>query len=432
MQEITIKRLHEIFLASKGIVTDSRQCKPYTIFFALRGANFDGNDFAIKALNLGCQYAVVDKDGLGNDNRLIRVDDVLTTLQNLARYHRQQFDIPVLAVTGTNGKTTTKELLNVALSNRFKVLCTQGNLNNQIGVPLTLLRLKKEHTFAIIEMGASHPGDIKELCEIAMPNQGLITNVGKAHLLGFGSLQGVINTKTELYRYLIENDGIIYVNDKNPTLMGAIGGYRRVVNYPKGFELLPHEPMMSFLYQYDKFTTHLFGDHNYENMLAAVAVAQRNLIDVRNCLHALCSFAPVNNRSQLSKTQNNLLVVDAYNANPTSMSAAIRQFDSNQNYTNKIAILGDMLELGDASMLEHRTIIELLKNSNLYNVFLVGHEFCNAIKNTTLNGRVKDKFMTFEDTDAMLQFLKTYNIKGKTILLKGSRGVALEKIIPSL
>lgn len=428
----TIEKLHEIFLASKGVVTDSRQCRPGTIFFALHGERFDGNDFAIKALNLGCQYAVVDRMGLGDDKRLIPVKNVLATLQELARYHRRQFDIPVLAVTGTNGKTTTKELLTIALSGRFKVLSTQGNLNNQIGVPLTLLRLTKEHTFAIIEMGASHPGDIQELCEIAQPNQGLITNVGKAHLQGFGSLQGVIETKTELYRYLMQRNGMIYVNGNNATLMQAVGDYRHITTYPEHFALIPHEPMMSFTYQYDKYTTHMFGDHNYENMLAAIAVAKRNLVDVRNAINALCSFTPVNNRSQLSQTQRNLLIIDAYNANPSSMSAAIRQFDNNPHYNNKTAILGDMLELGENSRLEHRTIIELLKNSNIYTTYLVGSEFSRAMKFTTLNGRYKDKFLVFDNTDALMCHLRTNGIKGRTILIKGSRGVALEKVIPLL
>lgn len=429
---MTIEKLYEIFLSSKGVVTDSRSCKPGTIFFALKGAKFDGNDFAIKALNLGCQYAVVDRSGIGDDKRLIYVDDVLETLQKLARHHRQQFDIPVLAVTGTNGKTTTKELLNVALSGRYNVLCTQGNLNNQIGVPLTLLRLTREHTFAIIEMGASHPGDISELCEIALPNQGVITNVGKAHLEGFGSFEGVVRTKTELYRFLMERDGVIYVNEKNPTLMQAVGQYSRYVGYPEGFELIPYQAKMTFSYQYNKYTTNIFGDYNYENLLAAVAVAKRNMVDVHNCLGALCRFTPANNRSQLSQTQYNHLVVDAYNANPTSMSAAIRQFDNNPNYHDKIAILGDMLELGDAAQVEHRTVIELLKNTNFYTIYTVGSEFSRAIKSATMSARCRDKFQPFESTEDLTFHLKSCSIRNKWILIKGSRGMALERVIPLL
>ena len=430
MQYTDIETLYECFKRSKGVVTDSRKCVPGTIFFALKGANFDGNDFAVKALNLGCIYAVVDRDDFQDDRRLLLVDDVLRTLQALANWHRRQFEIPVLAITGTNGKTTTKELINAALGTKYSVLCTEGNLNNQIGVPLTLLRMNRNHQYAVIEMGASHPGDIDELCRIAEPTEGLITNVGKAHLQGFGSFEGVIETKTELYRYLVQHKGLIYINNEDKILMSKLDSEARIAIYKRDFELADCGQMMGFMYKRERYVTHMFGEHNINNVRAALCVATRNMVAEEDALKAICAYVPDNKRSQIVTTKSNTLIVDAYNANPTSMSAAVWQFNNNRHFQNKSVILGDMLELGEASRVEHRTMIEWLKNMDFYSIYLVGNEFCEAMHEVQLGGRDKGRFQTFRDTQELMKHLEKEPMRQRTILIKGSRGIALERIIP--
>ncbi|MCQ2331764.1 MAG: UDP-N-acetylmuramoyl-tripeptide--D-alanyl-D-alanine ligase [Paludibacteraceae bacterium] len=430
MTKVNIKKLYELFLQSKGVTTDSRNCQSGTIFFALKGASFDGNDYAQQAINAGCSFAVVDSDkDFPDDEQFIKVDNVLKTLQDLATYHRIALNIPILAITGTNGKTTTKELVNSVLRKKYNVICTLGNLNNQIGVPLTLLKMTKEHQIAIIEMGASHPGDIDELCRIARPNYGLVTNVGKAHLAGFGNFEGVIKTKSELYQFLNNNNGTIFINPNNPFLMKAAEKCKNLVYYSgrifpeNGYETLSYRWLNGLI------KTHLYGDYNFENVQAAVTIGTRFGINEKDIHAALANYSPSNNRSQLFKTHNNMLILDTYNANPTSMTAAINNFVNAKCDTMKYAILGDMLELGDESIAEHRTIIEKLKTAGLNHIILVGENFCKALKETHIHQNMAPHITCFANRELLIEHLKEEELHNLTILIKGSRGIALEKIV---
>lgn len=429
--EVEIKKLHQLFLESEGVTTDTRSCKPGTIFFALKGATFDGNKFALKALESGCSYAVVDCEHFSDDPRLIYTENVLQTLQKLAAFHRDRFRIPVVAITGTNGKTTTKELLNTVLRRKYNVLCTEGNLNNQIGVPLTLLRITDKHQIAIIEMGASHPGDIAELCQIAHPSHGIITNVGKAHLQGFGSFEGVIRTKSELYKYLIASKGTVFINPENNFLTTALGKYHNIVEYTSRAELIPHQPTLTYRWSGGNVRTNLCGDYNMENLLAVMTIGSHFNVP-REVIHeAIGAYVPSNNRSQFHKTERNMLILDVYNANPTSMTASINNFSKMECQTVKIAILGDMLELGESSVAEHRTIIEKLRNSTLDNVYLVGGNFGEAAEES--GERVLPaSFRLFPDVPSLMTQLRQNPISNATVLLKASRGIALEKCIDLL
>jgi len=424
-----IRKLHNIFKGSTGVTTDSRNCPQGSIFFALKGASFDGNNYATTALEKGCSYAVVDRM-VGTDNRLIMVDDVLATLQKLAHYHRSQYHIPVIAITGTNGKTTTKELTNAVLRRKYNVLCTQGNLNNHIGVPLTLLNMRHDHDIAIIEMGANHPGEIKALCNIADPDYGLVTNVGKAHLEGFGSFMGVIETKSELYRYLENKKGKIFINPDNQFLMTALKGYEDIIRYDSdSISMFPGKAMISYRWPRGTVETHICGDYNYENILAALTVGQYFKVATSDMHLAISEYIPSNNRSQVTQTAKNTLIVDAYNANPTSMTASIRNFSRiDCPGMLKIAILGDMWELGKESVSEHRTIIEMLRNSRIERIILVGSEFEKALEGINTSDSLQH-FATREDLE---QYLQQNLLENATILVKGSRGMALEKLISYL
>lgn len=426
---MNIKELHNLFIGSAGVTTDSRNCPSGSIFFALKGASFDGNNYATMALEKGCSYAVVDRM-VGTDKRLIQVDDVLITLQNLARYHRSQFNIPVIAITGTNGKTTTKELTNAVLRRKFNVLCTQGNLNNHIGVPLTLLNMRNCHEIAIIEMGANHPGEIATLCSIANPNYGLITNVGKAHLEGFGNFMGVIKTKSELYRHLEKCNGKIFINTENHFLTTALEGYNNIVRYDKTcMSMVPCKTMLTYRWSRGIVETHICGEYNYENIIAALTIGEHFKVPSADMHKAISEYVPSNNRSQVTKTDKNTLIVDAYNANPTSMTASIHNF-SNLECPNmlKVAILGDMLELGAESVAEHRTILEVLRNSRIERMILVGNEFGTACSETCIN----DKMQHFATRMELESYLQRNPITNATILIKGSHGMALEKLIDLL
>lgn len=429
--EVDIKNLHQLFLQSEGVTTDTRSCKPGTIFFALKGASFDGNKFALKALESGCSYAVVDCEHFSDDPRLIYTDNVLLTLQHLAAYHRDRFRIPVIAITGTNGKTTTKELLNAVLRRKYNVLCTEGNLNNHIGVPLTLLRMTKNHQIAIIEMGASHPGDIAELCHIAHPSHGVITNVGKAHLQGFGSFEGVIQTKAELYRYLVSVKGTVFINPENSFLTTALGNYRNIVEYTLAADLVPHQPTLTYRVSGETFKTNLCGDYNMENLLAVMTIGYHFNVTREQIIDAISSYMPSNNRSQFHKTERNTLILDVYNANPTSMTASINNFSKMECDTVRIAILGDMLELGETSVAEHRTIIEKLRNLSLNHVYLVGNNFAEAVEDST-DRALPANFKVYPDLQALMTQLRLNPISNAMVLLKASRGIALEKCIELL
>ena len=449
-----IKELYEIYKAHPVVTTDSRNCPEGSIFFALKGETFDGNKFALQALEKGCAYAVVDDSSfLTPHSSLIFVDNVLDTLQQLARYHREQLNIPFVGVTGTNGKTTTKELVATVLSKKYRVHYTQGNFNNHIGVPLTLLSIKPDCEIAVIEMGANHPGEIKTLANIALPTCGLITNVGKAHLEGFGSLEGVINTKKELYDNLAERGGHVFVNAANLLLMNVLNA-ESYTTYSSNSDVIAdvngkllrcapyvefewHSQLSTFNFQ---LSTHFVGAYNLDNMLAAITVGLHFGVAEEDICAALSEYAPANNRSQLTKTERNTLIVDAYNANPTSMMAAIDNFDIMEG-ENKMAILGDMLELGEQSEIEHQNIVRRLMESKIERIILVGKEFekaCNqlGIRSEELGVNSQFSILNSQFSTVNSQF-STLNsqfstLNSKLILLKGSNGIGLYKLIPYL
>ena len=382
------------------VSTDTRNLPAGCVFFALHGANFDGNKFAKQALEQGASLAVIDNPEYVLPKGTLLVEDTLLALQDLARAWRRELGLPIIGITGTNGKTTTKELLATVLSTKYNLHYTQGNLNNQIGVPLTLLQITRAHEMAIVEMGASHPGDIKELVDIAEPNCGLITNVGRAHLEGFGSFEGVQETKKELYDYLLDHQGFIFRNTDNPYL-AKMAGDLQTIPYSTG--KMPDG-------------THLVGEYNAENVSAAICVGKHFGISREQALEAIRQYVPTNNRSQKMQTANNQLIVDAYNANPTSMQAAINAFKGDTY------ILGAMRELGEYSHLEHQNIVNMLAERKADFVFLVGEEYLQTTS----------PYPVFENVDLLHKHLEEQPIKGKNILLKGSRSTKMEKLLDIL
>ena len=431
-----IKELYEIYKAHPIVTTDSRNCPEGSIFFALKGETFDGNKFAVAAIEKGCAYAVVDDKEIVHPQTIL-VDNVLETLQALARYHRKQLDIPFVGITGTNGKTTTKELVATVLSKKYRVHYTQGNFNNHIGVPLTLLSIKPDCEMAVIEMGANHPGEIKTLANIALPTCGLITNVGKAHLEGFGSLEGVINTKKELYDNLAERGGHVFVNAANPFLMNVLNA-ESYTTYSSNVEvgadingrLLRCAPYVEFEWNNKHIATHFVGAYNLDNMLAAITVGLHFGVSEDDICSAISDYIPANNRSQLTKTERNTLIVDAYNANPTSMMAAIDNFELMEG-ENKVAILGDMLELGEQSAIEHQNIVRRLIESKIEKVILVGKEFSQFIIHNS-QCIIDSRFVAYESLEALLETQNIASMQSQLILLKGSNGIGLYKLIPYL
>ena len=382
------------------VSTDTRNLPAGCVFFALHGERFDGNKFAKQALESGASLAVIDNPEYALPEGTLLVPDTLLALQGLARAWRRELGLPIIGITGTNGKTTTKELLATVLSTKYNLHYTQGNLNNQIGVPLTLLQITRAHEMAIVEMGASHPGDIKELVDIAEPNCGLITNVGRAHLEGFGSFEGVQQTKKELYDYLREHQGFIFRNTDNPYL-AQMAGDLKTVAYTTG--IMPSG-------------TNLVGEYNAENVSAAICVGEYFGISRETALEAIRQYVPTNNRSQAMQTANNQLIVDAYNANPTSMQAAINAFKGDTY------ILGAMRELGEYSHLEHQNIVNMLAERKADNVFLVGEEYMQTTS----------PYPVFENVDRLHKYLQDNPLKGKKILLKGSRSTHMEKLLDIL
>lgn len=429
---MNIASLYTIFREYPSITTDSRNIPPQSIFFALKGANFNGNTFAGEALQKGAAYAIIDEPEFAVDDRLILVDDVLTCLQQLARHHRDQLKLPILAITGTNGKTTTKELIAAVLAKKYKVNFTQGNLNNHIGVPLTLLSMNLETEFGVVEMGANHPGEIKTLCEIANPDFGIITNIGKAHMEGFGSFEGVIKTKSEMYDFLRDKGCKCFLNADNPLLVQQAEGLRQISYGTSTSHFMPGELASTDNYLVVKalfnkgwlyLKSKLVGDYNFENLLAAACVGKYFEVDPLKIQEALAEYIPANNRSQLIRKEKNTIIMDAYNANPTSMMAALTNFSSIKN-DNKCVILGDMLELGEVSEEEHQKIVTYIENQNFSDVFLVGEQFKNTKDRTE-----KKKF---EHVELLSNYLKTQPIENKLVLIKGSRGIHLEKILELL
>ena len=423
-----ITHIYMLFLEHPNVATDSRSVKQGDIFFALKGDNFDGNKFISNALDAGAGYAISDSQEFANNERVICVSDVLETLQQLAQHHRQQLAIPILAITGSNGKTTTKELVSRVLAKKYAISVTQGNLNNHIGVPLSLLQMSKNTQFGIIEMGTNHFGEIETLCKIAQPNYGLITNVGKAHLEFFGSLEGVEKAKGELYDYLSANNGIPFYNSDNPVLAKMVNKrtFKETVAYSRekiGATPIPSDsnnPFLRFSLNGRTINTQMVGAYNLDNAIAALTMAKCFGIPEEDAITAIESYNPDNNRSQLVNTGKNLAILDAYNANPSSMEAAILNF-AEQQLDNKLLILGDMLELGENSKAEHQYIIELVEEKKFNNVFLVGKAFQAVNSNTN--------FISFSTTNELCQYLKEHRPKGYSILVKGSRGIQLEKVL---
>ena len=433
-------QLYNVFLEHPLICTDSRNCHADSIFFALKGDNFNANAFAMSALEKGCAYAVVDEAEYAVDKRFILVENVLESLQQLATFHRKKLGTTIVGITGTNGKTTTKELIAAVLKEKYNILYTQGNLNNHIGVPLTLLKLKPEHQYAVIEMGANHPGEIKFLSEIACPNVGIITNVGKAHLEGFGSFEGVKTTKSELYEYIFKNGKAIFINRDNKNLveMATKTGFNIENDNVLGYSLNPDDlsnvngqvtdcsPFLKMCCKIDfsgefYVNTKLIGTYNAENVLAAITIGNYFGLEKEKIKEGLEKYIPQNNRSQFTETSKNKLIVDAYNANPTSMNAAILNF-AQMEVTSKTLILGDMLELGKLSGTEHQYVVDLLQQNKFESVLLVGPEF----------KKTHSSFTCFENTDQLINYIEKKPIDGHFILIKGSRGIKLEKVLSLL
>ena len=449
---MTIVEIYNSFKTCNGVTTDTRTLKGGEMFFALKGENFDGNEYALKALEAGAAYAVVNTSAevaSVDDQRLIKVEDTLKTLQELARWHRSMTfvggrPLPVVALTGTNGKTTTKELVRQVLSAKYNVTATEGNLNNSIGVPLTLLKISPATEIAVVEMGASHPGDIKELVDIALPNFGLITNVGKAHLLGFGSFEGVKATKGELYDYLRRTSDKVFLNVDNPHLC-QMASERNLQSDPErpyslvlpyglslmGAEVLPSDaehPFLRIKLQDRIVNTNLVGSYNADNVMAAIAVGQHFGVSIEDAITAVEAYVPSNNRSQMTRTEKNTLIVDAYNANPTSMEAALNNFAS-VIAECKVAMLGDMLELGDESFAEHVQVVRKAISASLDSVMFVGGEFAKAVAS---EGVASESIRCFDTSQNLADWLAENPITGAAVLIKGSRGTRMEKVITVL
>ena len=423
---MSIIDLYDLFIHNPQITTDSRNCPKGSIFFALKGDKFDGNQYAGKALASGCVYAVIDNPDYYIGERTILVDNVLKTLQQLAHHHRKVLGLPIIGITGTNGKTTTKELLAAVLSTKFNLLYTEGNFNNHIGVPLTLLRLTHDHEMAVIEMGASHPGDIKELVDIVHPNYGIITNVGRAHLEGFGSFEGVIRTKGELYDYIRRSKGKIFIKKENEYLQSIAKGIEQITygNGDDAFasgQVVSCDPFLVFNWKQQgklhTVETHIIGSYNLDNVLAAVAVGRFFKIPAERISRAIAAYEPTNNRSQFKKTDNNELIIDAYNANPSSMKVALDNFIT-MPVQPKAIILGDMRELGPTSDELHAEVVAQIKKGQFDKVFLCGEHF----------SKVGKEFSPFATTEAMVEELRKQPLKGYHILIKGSLSMGLEKL----
>ena len=425
-----MQKIIKLFYDTTGICTDTRKIKKDCLFLCLKGDNFNGNEFAEKALNEGAKYVIVDESKYQTNDKIYLVKDVLKYLQKLANYHRKKFKIPVIGITGSNGKTSTKELIKIVLEKKYNLLATEGNLNNHIGVPLTLLNITKNHEIAIIEMGANKFKDIEELCNIAEPNYGIITNIGKAHLEGFINFEGVLKTKKELYDSILKNHGTLIINGDDEILIKNAPEVKKIKygtsekSDIKG-ELINLSPFVEMKWKSDNYSselisTKMIGKYNFYNFLAAIAFGKIFNIEPNKINEAISEYTPDNKRSQVKKTKNNTLILDCYNANPSSMTSALESF-SQINHPNKIAIIGDMLELGDDSIKEHQNILDLTKKLNL-NKITVGPIF-ESINSDELK---------FSNTLKTEEYLKNSSIKDHIILLKGSRGIGLEKLEESL
>jgi len=422
-----IEQLYNIYLQWPSIQTDTRKLKKDDLFFALKGGNFNGNEFALKALENGAAYAIVDDTSITGNDKIIQVDNVLQTLQDLAKHHRSQFNIPFIAITGSNGKTTTKELVHAVLSSAFKTYTTEGNLNNHIGIPLTILKVKKDAEMAVIEMGANHQKEIESYCKYTLPSHGLITNCGKAHLEGFGGVEGVRKGKGELYDFLRANNGWAFVLNDYPYLLEMSSGIKNIYTYGSVNadligKLILSEPFLQFNFFRDNqsvpVSTKLVGDYNLPNALAAVAVGTFFKIDPQQIKTAIEKYTPSNSRSQLIEKGTNKIILDAYNANPSSMKAAIENF-SKIHAENKILVLGGMAELGEESLQEHKAIIDLIQQFQWKEVILVGGDFL----------KINHPFMSFPNSIVAGEWFRKQQYQHSTLLVKGSRSIKMENIL---
>ena len=422
-----LNQIHHLFLNSSGVSTDTRNITNNSLFFALKGINFNGNSFAHQALEGGASYAVIDEVVDFNDERFILVDNVLETLQTLANFHRKYLGLPIIALTGSNGKTTTKELIHAVLKPHFKTVATVGNLNNHIGVPLTLLGMTASTEIGIVEMGANHVKEIAMLCEIAQPNMGYITNFGKAHLEGFGSEEGVVKAKSELYAHLKENSGLIILNSDDYKQVAQVGNYNSVYTFSESLKtsvnvkLTSRYPFLNVSLNNTEIQTHLVGIYNFHNIAAALAIGTYYELTASQLKKGIEAYVPANNRSQIIKKNSNEIVLDAYNANPSSMEVALENFKSIQNQ-HKLAILGDMFELGPTSAKEHLAVINQAISTKDCSFYFVGsHFFEQKIDHPTL--------LFFETYNNLQMHLEKTTILNRSILIKGSRGMALERVL---
>ena len=421
-------QLYNRYLQNPKICTDTRKITTGCLFFALKGPHFNGNEFAKEALKKGASYAIVDDELYAIDDKYILVKDALTTLQELARFHRKELKCKVLGITGSNGKTTSKELCLQVLKKKYNTLATSGNLNNHIGVPLSILSIGTDTEIAIIEMGANHINEIEFLCGIAQPDYGAITNVGKAHLEGFGSLEGVLQAKTELYRYLATKDAPVFVKDNDYVLIDKIPKECPIIRYGElkdsNYIIKSNgaQPFVKVLLNETQIQSQLIGDYNFDNIALSIAIGMEFGLETIDIKEAIESYVASNNRSQIIKTNANTILLDAYNSNPMSLEKAIQNLE-NIKHENKVMILGDMFELGEETNIEHQKIIDQCLKSGVSNVFLVGKIF-NAINNT--------KYTSFDNTTDLVELLKTQAIEDAFILIKGSRGMKLEQVVDCL
>jgi len=415
---MTIPEIHQIFLKHNLIDTDTRTIKKNTLFFALKGANFNGNLFAEEALSKGADYAIVDEKHYQTNKKIILVDDVLTCLQELAAYHREALGIPILSLTGSNGKTTSKELINAVLSKKFKTTATKGNLNNHIGVPLTLLSMDSSTEFGIVEMGANHLKEIEFLSTIVKPNFGYITNFGKAHIEGFGSVEGVIKGKSELLDYLRTTNGKVFVNPNDEIQLKQSEGIH-TIPFESSLENLNTTPFVSLTFKNNEIKSQLIGDYNYTNIAAAITIGNYFEIPFIDIKDAIENYTPTNNRSQIIQKDTTKIILDAYNANPSSMEVALNSF-KNLPDKNKVLVLGDMFELGEIAAVEHQKIVDLSESVGVKQIYLIGENFYKTSTKKAL------KFERFSD---FITSLNSKDFNNSTLLIKGSRGMSLERLL---
>lgn len=416
-----ISNLYKLYSEYYLVDTNTRNIRKNTIFFALKGENFNGNIFAKKSLELGAKFAIVDEDKYQSEERIILVEDVLQTLQELANYHRKQLNIPIIGLTGSNGKTTTKELIKTVLSKKYNTSATKGNLNNHIGVPLTLLSMTPENELGIVEMGANHQKEIEFLSDLSKPDFGYITNFGKAHLEGFGGLEGVIKGKSELYTYLKKNNKVAFVNPDDKIQIQKSKNLKSVFFNTSDLQFIDANPFVKLSYKNTIVQSNLIGKYNYINIAAAITIGEHFNVSITKIKQAIESYIPQNNRSQIIESKKNKIILDAYNANPSSMQAALDNFASIPG-DGKIIILGDMFELGNNSLSEHQAIVELCETLNFNKCFFVGETFYKTKTN-------KEQFRTFEELQG---YIKKNPLENQKILIKGSRGMRLERILEEI